>query len=96
MRKIESIMLKAGQTPMGTLTMATHPPRKTVSVRVIRERDYRLLLAVARKAEEQYARMCGTLKGGVSGYMVEPQLEHAIDCLNEPQKHQRRGCSDEA
>lgn len=47
MRKIETIKLIAGETPMGTLTMATHPPflrrregmggkRHQVSVRELR------------------------------------------------------------
>lgn len=40
MRKIETIKLIAGETPMGTLTMATHPPRRKRAVRVLRERDY--------------------------------------------------------
>lgn len=51
MRKIETIKLIAGETPMGTLTMATHPPRRKRAVRVLRERDYIYLLRAARSSE---------------------------------------------
>lgn len=51
MRRIETVAIVAGQTPMGTLTMATHKPRKRVPARLVRSKDYALLLAVAKAVE---------------------------------------------
>jgi hypothetical protein len=52
MRRIDTISIKAGETPQGTLTMATHPPRRVVNARVVRSSDYTKLWAVVRAVEE--------------------------------------------
>jgi hypothetical protein len=47
----ETVQLEAGQTPMGTLTVATHTPRKKIRARLVREGDWRALLAVIDAAD---------------------------------------------
>ena len=63
MRRIETIRLPVGQTPMGTLTMATHAPRRAVRGVVLRERDYRELLRRARRAAATTTAERGTAEG---------------------------------
>jgi hypothetical protein len=42
--KFETVQIVAGETPSGTLTMATHPPRREIEARVIREADWRKIM----------------------------------------------------
>ena len=42
--KFETIQIVAGETPTGTLTMATHRPRREIKARVIREADWRKIM----------------------------------------------------
>lgn len=42
--KFETVQIVAGETPSGTLTMATHPPRREIKARVIREADWRKIM----------------------------------------------------
>jgi hypothetical protein len=42
--KFETVQIAAGETPMGTLTMATHRPRREIKARVIRESDWRKIM----------------------------------------------------
>jgi hypothetical protein len=42
--KFETVPIDAGETPLGTLTMATHPPRRKIKARVIREADWRKIM----------------------------------------------------
>lgn len=55
MLKLETLLVDAGETPAGALTMATHRPRKPVKARVIRERDWRKLIAIVRAVERAEA-----------------------------------------
>lgn len=50
--RIETILIDAGETPLGTLTMATHKPRQVIKARVVRERDWRKLIAVVRAVDD--------------------------------------------
>ena len=54
MLKLETLLVDAGETPAGALTMATHR-RKLVKARVIRERDWRKLIAIVRAVERAEA-----------------------------------------
>jgi len=42
--KFETVQIVAGETPCGTLTMATHPPRRKIKARLIREADWRKIM----------------------------------------------------
>lgn len=42
--KFETVQIVAGETPSGTLTMATHPPRRKIQARLIREADWRKIM----------------------------------------------------
>lgn len=53
MLKIETIQIDAGETPMGTFTMAAHKPRRKVKARVIRESTWRHVRRVLAIAESE-------------------------------------------
>lgn len=77
MRKIETIKLIAGETPMGTLTMATHPPRRKRAVRVLRERDYIYLLRALDRPVGQ--NQLPPLRKRISGYLHHSQNNEGGD-----------------
>lgn len=52
MKKIETIAIDVGETPQGTLTMATHAPRKVIRAKVVRAAHWRAIMAVVRAVEE--------------------------------------------
>ena len=55
MLKLETLVVDAGETPGGVLTMSARAPRQKVKARVIRERDWRKVLAVVRAVERAEA-----------------------------------------
>lgn len=53
MKRIETILIDVGETPsVKVLTMATHPPRRIVKARVVRNRHWLKIMAVVRAVDQ--------------------------------------------